>query len=404
MANELDKPLGRKKMRRPNPEAIIHFARGFPVARTAIALLVVLVGVVGFRIAFVNDPDGGRPAVETGLGTPNATQATLGASSSIPPSTGAQSAKESLPIAGDAQTVTPDASATGDQGPEITIVGNNVPDAAAGAGGRADTAAAGARLTEKTRYGDIPRVAADGQTPFAAFSRAGSGAADAGGKPMVAIVMTGLGLDRTGTLGAIKALPSSVTLAFAPYGAALGPTVAAARRSGHEMLLELPMEPFDYPQSDPGPKTLLADQPPRANLDRLFWLLARFKGYMGVMNYMGARFTASAADFQPIIEELGTRGLGYFDDGTSNRSLAPQMARANKIPFARASVDIDASPARADILAALASLETEARDNGSAIGIASALPVTIDTIVQWADGLKDKGIVLVPASTLMKPS
>ena len=33
--------------------------------------------------------------------------------------------------------------------------------------------------------------------------------------------------------------------------------VARAREAGHEVLLEVPMEPFDYPDNDPGPQTLL---------------------------------------------------------------------------------------------------------------------------------------------------
>ena len=123
-------------------------------------------------------------------------------------------------------------------------------------------------------------------------------------------------------------------------------------------MLELPLEPFDYPQNDPGPHTLLADQPARDNLEKLYWLLARMGGYTGVLNHMGARFTASAADFSPIMEELGIRGLAYLDDGTSNRSVAPQLARANNVPFARADAALDTNPARSAILEALDGLQT----------------------------------------------
>ncbi|MNL43377.1 Divergent polysaccharide deacetylase [compost metagenome] len=167
-------------------------------------------------------------------------------------------------------------------------------------------------------------------------------------------------------------------------------------------MLEVPLEPFDYPQNDPGPHTMLTGETPRDNLEKLFWLMARFGGYFGVINNMGARFTASAVDMAPIMEEFGARGLGYLDDGSSNRSVAAQLASANRVPFGRAGAMIDANPARASILSALASLETEAIESGSAIGIVSALPISVQTVSDWARELDAKGIALVPVSALMK--
>ena len=149
----------------------------------------------------------------------------------------------------------------------------------------------------------------------------------------------------------------------------------------------MPLEPFDYPDTDPGPQTLLTGQPPQANLDKLYWLMARFGGYIGLINNTGARFTASSGDFGPVMEELGTRGLGYLDDGTSNRSVAPSSAQANKVPFGRADVMLDANPARAPILAALDGLAAKAVANGHAIGVISALPVSIATVAEWAQTL-----------------
>ena len=164
----------------------------------------------------------------------------------------------------------------------------------------------------------------------------------------------------------------------------------------------MPLEPFDYPDTDPGPQTLLTGQPPRANLDKLYWLLARFGGYVGLINHTGARFTASAADFGPVMEELGTRGIGYLDDGTSNRSVAPQLAATNKVPFAKADAVLDANPARAPILAALDALAAKAAANGGAIGVISALPVSIATITEWAASHDSHNVQLVPVSALMK--
>ena len=59
------------------------------------------------------------------------------------------------------------------------------------------------------------------------------------------------------------------------------------------------MEPFDYPDNDPGPQTLLTSLTPQQNVDRLYWLMSRFQGYVGLINMMGARFTASEQSFAP---------------------------------------------------------------------------------------------------------
>jgi len=134
----------------------------------------------------------------------------------------------------------------------------------------------------------------------------------------------------------------------------------------------------------------------------MFWLLARFGGYIGAINHMGARFTSSAEDFNPMMEEMSLRGLGYVDDGSSNRSLASNLAQTNKVPFARGDVQIDAVPSRAAITSALSALEAKAAENGRAVGIASALPVSVQSIADWARGLEERGFLLVPVSALMR--
>lgn len=391
MADELSTPLSSKSQRRKF-KARIALPRRWPLARLSFAGIALILAVVALRMALINDPEGGRPSAQVAIGTERQ-------ENTIATQVASEPAEHSA-------TITPldAAPAHSGSGPQITTVGEGTPDMGNAENPGSEPNAKGIipDLVEETRNGPIPRMGAQGQTPFAAYSRASISSAAAAGKPMISIIVTGLGLNESGTMQAITALPDNVTLAFAPYGKALGRTTAAARAEGHELFLQMPMEPFDYPDNDPGPDTLLTGQPPRANIERLFTLMARFGGYAAVMNYMGARFTASGEDFTPMMEELGARGLGYLDDGSSNRSLAPQLAQANSVPFARASVQLDTNPSRAPIMAALDSLEASARQGGSAIGVISALPVSIQAIAEWSQTLDGKGLVLVPATTLMK--
>jgi polysaccharide deacetylase 2 family uncharacterized protein YibQ len=384
MASDLDAPLSRRRAKTARSSGRRHL----PIARLAAAGIAALLLVVSLRIWLVDDPDGGRPSAEVAINSTRNSNAVAG-SNAVQPGAGAITVGPEFPITalGDPSTVViagPD-----DSGPAAQIT---EPDET---GNLAD-------LVEQTEYGAIPRISGAGHTPFAAYARPSVTPETANGRPLVAIVVTGLGLNLAGSLEAIEKLPENVTLAFAPYGRNLARAVGSARGEGHEIFLEVPLEPFDYPENDPGPETLLTGQAPRDNLRKLFKVMSRFGGYVGLINNMGARFTASGTDFGPMMEELGARGLGYLDDGSSNRSLAPQLAQANRVPFSRVDMMLDANPARAPILAALAELEAKARQQGSAIGIISALPISVQTIAEWVRGLEEKGLTIVPASALMK--
>jgi polysaccharide deacetylase 2 family uncharacterized protein YibQ len=259
-------------------------------------------------------------------------------------------------------------------------------------------------LLEKSRYGMIPAVA-DGLRPFTAYA-AGSDAerAKAAKTPTVAIVIGGLGVGAAKTTDAIMKLPGAVTLAFTPYGSDPGKLVERARAQRHEVLLQVPMEPFDYPDNDPGPQTLLTSLGADQNLDRLFWHLSRFQGYVGLANFMGARFVATDAVMQSFIREAAKRGLGYLDDGSAPRSVAGPLAEGQSVPFAKADLAIDAVPTSVEIDRALAKLESLAREHGTAVGIASALPISIERIGIWAKALESHGVMLAPLTTVMLKS
>ena len=164
------------------------------------------------------------------------------------------------------------------------------------------------------------------------------------------------------------------------------------------------MEPYDFPDNDPGPQTLLTSLSADQNMDRLYWHLSRMQGYAGLTNFMGARFIATEPAMQPIIREAAKRGLGYLDDGSTVRSVAPALAAAQAVPFAKADLAIDQVPTASEVDRALAKLEAIARERGVAIGTASALPISIDRIGAWIKTLDAHGVMLVPLTTAMLKS
>ena len=171
-------------------------------------------------------------------------------------------------------------------------------------------------------------------------------------------------------------LPAPVTFALTPYGADLEKLAERARAEEHEVLLQVPMEPFDYPDNDPGPQTLLTSLSSEQNIDRLHWLMSRFQGYVGIMSFMGTRFTASEQAIAPVLRDAAKRGLIFVDDGSSSRSVAGQLAGGHNLPFAKADIVLDTVPTSGEIDRALARLEMKAREGGTAVGFATAQPAT----------------------------
>jgi len=399
--DDLSAPLGRK----PTPKQRFRLPLSAPQLLAAGLGLLLLI-FLGFAL-FNDNPLGGEPSARVAFDS-----AKLASGAAKSPDKAAEP-----PAAARQEPAVAAAHAEPPAGPKtVTIIDgssgarHDVVLGAGAAAGKSDAEAAppptlasgvNPKLLESSRHGMIP-VAADGLTSFRAYA-AGNDAdrARAAQMPSVAIVMTGLGVGAAKTADAIMKLPAAVTLAFTPYGADPAKLAERARAQKHELLLQLPMEPFEYPDNDPGPQTLLTSLPPEQNLDRLYWHLSRIQGYVGVANFMGARFVATEPAMQPLMREVAKRGLAYLDDGASPRSVAPRIAEASPMPFARADAVVDLVPTALEIDRALTRLETVARERGSAIGMASALPVSIERIAGWAKTLESRGILLVPLTTVM---
>ena len=393
-ADDLSAPLGQETVRQK---------RRFRLPFTGIQALAVLLGLflatfAGFAL-FHDDPLGGEPMTRIAIRPPNQAEEKLAPPPACGSEAGAKSAtRQAAPS--EQKTVTIIDGSSGARH-DVTIAGEAADPAVAGAA-PAMMAGVDPRLLEKSRYGMIP-VASDGLKPFTAYA-AEADRAKAAKMPVVAIVVGGLGVGAAKTADAIMKLPAAVTLAFTPYGSDPTRLAERARAQHHEILLQIPMEPFDYPDNDPGPQTLLTTLAPEQNLDRLYWHLSRFQGYAGIANFMGARFVVTDAAMQPIVREAAKRGLGYFDDGSAPRSVAPSLAAAQTMPFARADISIDAVPTAVEIDRALAKLEGLAKERGMAVGVASALPISIERISVWTKALEGHGIMLVPLTTAMLKS
>lgn len=399
-ADDLSAPLGQDKPRRK---------RRLRLPFTAMQLLAVMLGLflvafAGFAI-FNKDPLGGEPMTRIAIRDSKPTDEKPAAGQGEEHAQESKHAAKEAPkeaVSGEHKTVTMIDGSTGTR-QEVVIGAGEV-------AGKGEAASApppvmtgiDPKLLEKSRYGMIPAMSGD-LKPFNVYA-AEADRAKAAKMPVVAIVIGGLGVGAAKTTDAIMKLPGAVTLAFTPYGADPGKLAERARAQRHEIFLQIPMEPYDFPDNDPGPQTLLTSLTVDQNTDRLYWHLSRMQGYAGITNFMGARFVATEAAMQPIIREASRRGLGFFDDGSSPRSIAALAAGSLAVPFGKGDIALDAVPTPTEIDRALNKLESVARERGVAVGTASALPVSIERVGAWIKTLSDRGILLVPLTTAMLKS
>jgi hypothetical protein len=255
-----------------------------------------------------------------------------------------------------------------------------------------------AGLTENGPNGPLPIIGPNGRTPAQAYARPFT---PQQGKPAIAIIIGGLGFNQSATTQAIEELPAEVTLSFVPYAQNLQDWINRARARGHEVLLELPMEPFDPDADDTGPQTLLASAPAQQNIARLEQLLSRGTGYFGVTNYQGARFATSAQASAPVVQALRQRGLSFISSGIGQRTALSIEAQRANLPNTAADRIIDARREADAIDDQLLNLEALALQNQSALGAGFAYPVTMEQVGRWARDVETRGYQLAPASAVL---
>ena len=221
-------------------------------------------------------------------------------------------------------------------------------------------------------------------------------------RPRIAVVITGLGLDGEATQRTVQSLPAAFTLSFTPYADDLNRWIAVARVDGHEVMLDLPLEPLDFPRKDPGPLALMTGAEDRENLEKLNDILGRGSSYIGVAAALGSRFAASEPDMRILLRALKTKGLIYLDNASSKDSIAAELAASLGTAWVVNDRLLDDNQASdAVIRARLAEIEGLALARGQAIAIARPYPKAVEQLARWARGLGERGFALAPVSALV---
>jgi polysaccharide deacetylase 2 family uncharacterized protein YibQ len=216
----------------------------------------------------------------------------------------------------------------------------------------------------------------------------------------VAILLRGVGRDDRNSNEAVTKLPPAISLGFMPFIGVSQQWARKAREFGHEIIVQLPLEPSDYPINNPGPETLLSSLSGDDNLSRMKTILGRFDNYTGVSNYLGGKMLQSEAALRPVVQGLKSKGLIYVGEGNNSHVLLRRIAGEVGLRYGAADMMIDAHPAPDEIRKSLDRLAELARKDGSAIGMGYASRATIEQLQAWSQTLAAEGITLVPVGAL----
>ena len=252
-------------------------------------------------------------------------------------------------------------------------------------------------LIDKTEFGALPKIASDGTKAWKYYSKP---LVLKDKKPMIAIIITGLGNNKITSEQALR-MPEAINLSFSVYAKDLHSWMTAARISGHETMLDLPMEASNYPVSDPGPLGLLVSKDQPENESKIKKLMARDAGYVGFLTSQDEAFLGNNELFKSLLQVLSGRGLmlvvGRQPAKNETKDILDQGNTANVI--ADTLIDEELSPTGID--ARLSLLEQTAKQNGYAVGIARNYPLTIKQINSWAEKSEENGFNLVPVSMIV---
>ncbi|MEO0466248.1 MAG: divergent polysaccharide deacetylase family protein [Pseudomonadota bacterium] len=252
-------------------------------------------------------------------------------------------------------------------------------------------------LHARNSNGFLPIVAEDGQTISEAYARPHVARP---GQPTASIILGGLGINYTHTKSAIEELPPEVTLSFAAHARGLQTWIKRARDAGHEVLIELPLEPMEPGRVRLHAHTLKSAADASDNQTNLERILALGHGYFGVMNFQGDKFITNTDAAVDMFKALNARGVAFVEDGNLPGSTLRDAAGEAGASYSRANFVIDARIDADSMRGQLQALEAEALSSGQALGTAIAYPLTIDIVMEWTNRLEQKGIVLAPASSL----
>jgi polysaccharide deacetylase 2 family uncharacterized protein YibQ len=174
-----------------------------------------------------------------------------------------------------------------------------------------------------------------------------------------------------------------------------------ANAMGKDVMLHLPMEPYRYPEKNPGNGALLLSMSDEKLLEILDIDIMSVPFIKGINNHMGSRFTEDRKKMMIVLKRIEKRGLFFLDSLTSSDSVGYKLAKEIGLDTAARDIFLDNEKDIEYIIAQIDKLVRISQRRGYAIGIGHPYPSTIEALKRMIPEFEAKGIEVVPISHLV---
>jgi len=217
----------------------------------------------------------------------------------------------------------------------------------------------------------------------------------------IAIIVDDFGYQKEELVRGFSELPKEVAFSVLPFQKRTRQIAEELYESGHEVLLHLPMEPYNLGKADPGKGAIYVHMSDEEIRRRVREALKQVPGAVGVNNHMGSRATESRRVMRAVLKVLKRKGLFFVDSRTSSHSVGYKVALELGVRAAERAKFLDVVDDRKAITRALWELADTAAEKGVAVGIGHARPHTLEVLKRELPKLERKGFSLVSVSEVV---
>jgi len=154
--------------------------------------------------------------------------------------------------------------------------------------------------------------------------------------PKLVLIIDDFGYYNGDLLDQFCATDPNITFAIIPYTRYAKTVMHQAVKAGHETIIHIPMEPLDFPKSDPGDKAIFVQHSDKEISKRMKNYIDQLPLCVGANNHMGSFATSDENTMRVVMRELKENNLYFVDSRTTSTSVAYSTAqRSNILAFKR---------------------------------------------------------------------
>jgi polysaccharide deacetylase 2 family uncharacterized protein YibQ len=192
-----------------------------------------------------------------------------------------------------------------------------------------------------------------------------------------------------------------LTFSILPFQSESVHAAQTLHRGGFEIMIHIPMEPLDYPETDPGEGALLLTDDRGEVLRKLDRMIRSTPHARGANNHMGSAATQDTVVMTWVLSYLQREGLYFVDSLTTSQSRAYELAVRMELPTMKRDVFLDNESDVSYIREQFEELKRTALERGYAVGIGHAHSENLLRVLdEQLPRLREQGIALVYASEL----